>query len=131
VGHMLKTIKWDQTTVSDFIGHYLTEPKPHVLFEPQAAIDIDTFAALLGKNRLLLDLRSQMLSYQSQFYLNGEHLPVNKTLTTYMQTLADERSLDTSSINHEALMQLAQTLHAAYLAGYIRFDIGVTATNER
>ncbi len=121
VSAMFSNITWDNSHISDFLGRYLTEPKPNVIFEPQAAIDVDTLAKQLSQHTLTLDLKSLMLSHQQQFYLNGEHLPVTPALTESMQTLANQRALDARHLDRAQLTALANSLHAAYLAGYINF----------
>ncbi len=121
VSEMLTGITWDKQRVSDFLGRYLTEPKPHVIFEPQEAISIKAFAELLSQHVLLLDLQSQMLSHQQQFYLNGEHLTADVSLNPYMQLLADNRSLETHKLGSSQRADLAEALHASYKAGYLTF----------
>ncbi len=120
VSHMLAAIAWDQSKISDFLGCYLTEPKSNVIFEPQETT-IAELAEHLSQHTLMLDLQSQMLSHQQQFYLNGEHLVVNTSLTPYIQTLADERALNAAALDAPQQVALAETLYAAYSAGYLTF----------
>ncbi|MEE9331397.1 MAG: cupin domain-containing protein [Methylophilaceae bacterium] len=121
VNTMLNTITWDKTHVSDFLGRYLSEPKSNILFEAQAEVSVENFAKQLSKQVLSLDLQSQMLSHQQQFYLNGERLQVAGSLTDTIQTLADSRDLDASALDSVQQTALAELLHTAYIAGYLRF----------
>jgi len=121
VSRMLTAVTWDKNNVSDFLGRYLTEPKSNVIFEAQEAVSVDELAELLSQHTLLLDLQSQMLSHQQQFYLNGEHLAVNTSLIPYLQILADERALDACELDAPQQTALAEALHASYNAGYLTF----------
>lgn len=121
VEKMLQNIQWDKSNISDFLGRYLTEPKPDVFFEPAPAIPIDDFTQQLSQEPLSLALPSQMLFKEQQFYINGETLAVPTGLVEKIQALADHRFLDATSLTQEQQAALASTLHAAYLAGYINF----------
>lgn len=121
VEKMLQNIQWDKSNISDFLGRYLTEPKPDVFFEPAPAISIDDFTQQLSQEPLSLALPSQMLFKEQQFYINGEALAVHAGLVIQMQALADQRFLDATSLTRDQQAALASTLHAAYLAGYINF----------
>lgn len=121
VEKMLAKVTWDKSNVSDFLGLYLTEPKLDVLFEPQTKISIKELASYLSQQPLLLNLKSLMLSHQQLFYINGERLNVPETLIKSMQVLADQRVLDASTLDADQQSDLANTLHAAYCAGYVNF----------
>lgn len=124
VSTMLQTITWDKTTVSDFLGRYLTEPKPDVFFEPSIEeIAIDDIAQLLAEQSLSLDLKSQLLfDSHHQFYINGEQLVVPADILAQMCVLADQRFLQTMTLNSEQRLALANTLHAALMAGYLHIE---------
>ena len=125
VSQMLQKIMWDNNHVADFLGQYLTEPKPDVLFEPNKTISIVEFAKKMAKKNLQLSLKSLMLFRQNAFYLNGEKLSVPIDLPTdliaCMRELADKRYLATLSLPPSFHAVLAETLHAYYLAGFITF----------
>ncbi len=124
VSTMLQTITWDKTTVSDFLGRYLTEPKPDVFFEASVEeITIDDIAQLLAEQSLRLDLKSQLLfDSHHQFYINGERLVVPADISAQMCVLADQRFLQTMTLNSEQRLALANTLHAALMAGYLHIE---------
>lgn len=122
VAQMLEKITWDNNTIHDFLGIYLTEPKPDVIFEPKNSININDFTKKLSTQSLKLDLKSQMLFQQNAFYLNGDTLNVPACLTQYMRNLADRRFLDTVTLSEELQQTLATSLHTAYMAGYINVE---------
>ena len=121
VSEMLQKITWDNNHVADFLGQYLTEPKPNVVFEPNKNISIVEFARKMAKKNLQLSLKSQFLFTQNTFYLNGEKLNVPTELTVCMRELADKRYLATPSQAPNTHALLAELLHAYYLAGFIEF----------
>lgn len=121
VSKMLSEITWDNNNVSDFLGLYLTEPKPDVLFETQTEISIEALIKQLTLQPLRLSLKSRMLSHQQQFYINGERLLVPAPLIEQIQMLADQGTLDARALDKHQLSALANTLHAPYCAGYVNF----------
>ncbi|MDO8960653.1 MAG: cupin domain-containing protein [Methylophilus sp.] len=118
----LKAITWGTQHVGDFLGRYLTEPKPHIVFDPPIKMSLKIFGQRLQQQIIYLDLASQMLFWQDTFYLNGEALAVPNTLTTEMKILADTRQLDGSNLGADQLGTLAALLHPHYLAGYLMLE---------
>lgn len=121
VESMLQKITWDQASVSDFLGRYLTEPKADVIFASPQKISLTDFAKKLAKQPLLLDLKSRMLFHQHHFYLNSERLIAPASLANDLQHLANNRFLDTVTLAPAEQDVMADTLYAAFIAGYIHF----------
>ncbi len=119
VNQSLNAITWDTKHVGDFLGRYLTEPKPHIVFEPARKISLNSFSQRLHQHTVCLHLASQMLFWQDTFYLNGEPLMVPNHVLVQMKTLADTRELDCTSLDATQLSTLATLLHPHYLAGYL------------
>lgn len=119
VGQTLNAITWNEALVGRFLGHYLTDPKPHIVFEPPRKLSLKVFSQRLSQTTLHLALASQMLFWQELFYLNGDVLTVSTVLTPHLTTLADQRYLDCNTLSVEQLSELATALHEAYLAGYV------------
>ncbi len=122
VSTMLQKINWDNNHVADFLGKYLTEPKPDVFFEPARKLSLPKFMSQLQQKTLMLNLKSQMLFTDNGFYLNGEKLTIPDNLIACMQDLANQRYLNVSSQTNDIQIQLANALYDSYLAGYIGFD---------
>ena len=119
VSATLQTITWDSNHIADFLGKYLTEPKPNVVFEAPRKISLATFCKQLSTKSLYLDLKSQMLFSHNQFYLNGEQLSVVAELSACMQDLADKRCVNTATLQANIYAALAKALFDSYLAGYV------------
>jgi 50S ribosomal protein L16 3-hydroxylase len=124
VSALLQAITWDKTTISDFLGRYLTEPKHDVIFEALTdEITIDHIAQRLSKQSISLDLKSQLLfDSNHQFYMNGESLTVPSNIVKQVCELADKRFLYTPSLNLQQRLLLANTLYASLMAGYLHIE---------
>lgn len=121
VHQTLQAITWQPEHVGDFLGRYLTEPKPHVVFVPPRKIGLKLFFQRLHQQSLHLSLPSQMLFWQDMFYLNGEQLNAPKELLALLKILADERHVDCTALNTNQIDLLASLMHPHYLAGYVTF----------
>lgn len=119
VNQALQAIAWDNALVGRFLGQYLTDPKPHIVFEPPRKLSLKSLSQRLPQTTLHLALASQMLFWQDTFFLNGDTLTVPATLASSLKTLADQRYLDCGTLAPEQLSELATVLYEAYLAGYV------------
>lgn len=119
---MLKALECNPSLVGDFLGLYLTEPKPHILFEPAKKLSLKLFKARLAEHTLYLSLPSQMLFWSHQFYLNGERIEADASAYDALRSLADQRYIDASTLPDAALDALSNALYRHYLVGYITFD---------
>jgi len=119
VAQSLQKIIWDKSNVADFLGKYLTEPKPDVIFKPSRKTSLDEFIKKIAKKPLRLDLKSQLLFYQNNFYLNGEVITVPAHLIDCLHNLADHRKLDATNLSIDVQKSLASMLYQAYLAGFL------------
>jgi len=122
VSAMLQKITWDKKTVADFLGKYLTEPKPDVFFEPESALSKKQFLVHLQQKTLRLDLKSQLIFTNDVFYLNGEKLLVDSALIEPLKDFADNRYLDKDHLAESLYSLLADALFEHYLAGFIVFE---------
>ncbi len=115
VSAMLQAIQWDRDTVTDFLGHYLTEPKAHVFYDaPEEELDEDEFAQALAENGLRLDLKSQILFTESGVYANGERLEITESDRPHWQALANRRRL-AAGVYPDTL---TEALYDGYLHGF-------------
>lgn len=115
VADMLNRIRWDKADVRDFLGEHLTEPKPHVFFDPPAKpLSVARFVAAAAKRGLKLDARTQFLFAGNRFYLNGETLEgVEAADRAGLKALADERALAVVPA------RLAEQLYDWYCDGFL------------
>jgi 50S ribosomal protein L16 3-hydroxylase len=119
----LDRIRWSQAEVVRFLGCYLTEPKPHVVFEPPGrALSLHAFTRRALQTGVALALKSQMLYDGAEMFINGEHLRIDpggrlsRAVRTRLRELADTRRLQPCREDPAALFE---QLHAWYRAGYL------------
>jgi 50S ribosomal protein L16 3-hydroxylase len=101
-----------------FLGRFLTEAKPHVVFDPPDELTAAAFTRALRREGVTLDLRTRLLSLRGAFFINGEELSVPAEDRAVWQTLADTRRLTPESSATLALQTIGR-LKALYEAGYL------------
>ncbi len=119
---MIGRIRWRGRDVVQFAGQYLTEPKPHVVFErPRRPLTPAAFANRAARQGVRLALKTQMLYRGRQFFINGERGEAGKEAARILLQLADRRRLPPhSAVGDEA----GRWLYQWYRAGYIELDRG-------
>ena len=120
----LGRIRWSPGDVLQFLGRYLTEPKPHVFFvRPQPALTPARFARRAEHSGVVLDLKTQMLYAAASVFINGEQVSARGLLLRRLKRLADQRALRLTADEPDGLARL---LHGWYLAGYVAPGSGDT-----
>jgi 50S ribosomal protein L16 3-hydroxylase len=110
-------VKWDDEDVANFLGSYLSEPKPHIFFDaPAKSMTEARFAQTLEKNGAVLDLKTQMLCHGNTVFINGDAYPVGQGCYRILRELADARVLPPSS---KLTREAASLLYQWYLDGYL------------
>ena len=118
VAEKLEAIRWNRATVRDFLGAFLTEPKPHVFFDPpHPPLSRARFLQAAAKRGVRLDLRSQLLFAGSHFYLNGELVSgVAARDRKALRQLADQRELaDLAGLGEKGV----DLIYDAYCDGFL------------
>ncbi|MHB1676452.1 MAG: cupin domain-containing protein [Sulfuriferula sp.] len=116
---MVAQVQWGRAEVIDFIGRYLTEPKPHVYYQPPVKpMGKDAFEKRVHQQGLRLAPQSQMLFYADQYYLNGER--VNFMACDVLRILADKRKISGQLVVEECW----QWLYQGYLDGFFLVGMG-------
>lgn len=117
VSRAINQIRWDKEDIANFLGCYLSEPKPHIYFDPpQRPMSETKFAQAIQKNGVRLDLKCQMLCHADTVFMNGEAQPFEPALYQQLRDLADRRTLPGISEN---LTTICPILHQWYLDGYL------------
>jgi 50S ribosomal protein L16 3-hydroxylase len=117
VAQAIRKIKWDEEDVANFLGSYLSDPKPHIFFDtPTKPLSATRFAQAVQKYGIVLDLKTQMLCHDSTVFINGDSHAVGKGSYRILRELADTRLLGADcELNAEA----ATLLYEFYLDGYL------------
>ncbi len=123
VEQVIKRLRWDRQDIANFLGCYLSEPKPHIFFERhEPVLSAARFRQAAKMNGLALDLKSIMLCHAGWAFMNGEAYHPDKQDYPLIRTLADERVLPPlPSISDGS----ANLLYQWYLDGYISPSKGV------
>ena len=79
----LAKIRWTDAEAARFLGEYLTQPKPHVVFRPTPAKGA----------WIRLDAKTQLLYSDERFFINGESFSLPARDRTRMRELADRRCI--------------------------------------
>src|SRR5438067_124898 len=108
---LLSRIRWTRGDVERFLGEYLSAPKAHIVFRPQAA------RRLAGRVRL--DPRSQLLYSGRRFFINGDSLTAPAGAAAALRRLADDRSAAATAL---AGARLARLISDWQRRGYVRVE---------
>jgi 50S ribosomal protein L16 3-hydroxylase len=101
---LLDRIRWSRADIVDFLGRYLTAPKPHVVFRRGTS----------RGRRVRLDPKSQLLYFGARFFMNGESIaPRHPRL---LRELADRREADAAR-----LAPIAGLIGEWRRAGYLHY----------
>jgi len=110
-------VRWDKEDIANFLGCYLSEPKPHIYFDaPHPRVSLAKFRQNIQSCGVKLGLKSQMLCHAGWIYMNGEALYAGKRNYPLLRVLADERELPPWE---ECADELLELLYQWYLDGYI------------
>ncbi len=116
VGKVIDSIRWDEKDVEQFLGLYLSEPKPHLFFDPPSRpLSEKTFLWKIRESGIHLDLRSQMLFTEDHIFINGEMLSLGHLDRSLLVMLADRRSAPEVDTDRDT----ASLLYQWYREGYI------------
>lgn len=116
ISKVLGGIRWSGNDVTDFIGTYLTEPKPQVRFSPPSRpAAAATFLRMAHRSGVRLAAGSRMLYSRGNLYFNGEISP--GAATRRLRQLANDGFLAGTRFPRDA--PSGERLYQWYRAGYI------------
>jgi 50S ribosomal protein L16 3-hydroxylase len=121
VGAILAKVQWSERDISTFLGTYLSEPKPSVVFDPPArALSEPRFIQRAMQSGIRLD-RKSILLYDARFYfLNGEENRL-AGVKKWLIELADRRRLSAKRfVTLSDDSSVTALLHEWYCAGWIQ-----------
>jgi 50S ribosomal protein L16 3-hydroxylase len=117
VSKTIRKVKWDDEDIANFLGCYLSEPKPHISFDaPAKPLTEMRFGQALQKSGVKLDLKTLMLCHGSTIFINGDAHPVGQGSYRVLRELADTRSLPPSG---KPPREAADLLYQWHLDGYL------------
>jgi len=117
---MLRRLRWDDAAAAQFLGSYLTEPKPAVRFAvPAHRVDARSFRRAAARRGVALDARTQLLYDEQHLFINGEAVawPSGASaIASSMKKLANERRLAAGELRGSAPISL---LYRWYCHGFV------------
>ncbi len=118
VASILNVVRWDKQRVEDFLGCFLTRPKPSVIFTPPVRpLSPKAFdRRLRSRGRLTLALPTRGLVREDRIFLNGEAHHTQRRVSRIFQALVDTRSI---SLPVSADAHVQELLYSWYRAGYL------------
>jgi 50S ribosomal protein L16 3-hydroxylase len=111
--------RFDKKEIARFIGCFLTEPKPDVVFAAPARPSRQRFASRGEASGLRLDRRTQLLYDDERYYLNGDDAVLADAHRVAVQRLSDHRMLSQSDCAALSPATL-DLLYDWYRHGYLR-----------
>ena len=88
---VIRSVRWQRRDVEAFLGRYLSEPKPHVFFDPPARTpSVSALARALETRTLTLHRKSQLLYGNNAVFMNGEVYRFPRGVPEVLRRLADE-----------------------------------------
>jgi 50S ribosomal protein L16 3-hydroxylase len=102
----LARIRWQRSDVADFLGRFLSNPKPNVVFRGETA---------RGKIAVL-DPRTQLLYAGKRFFINGESFVPRAGQRAALALLADHRSAPFVALKRAGL---GARMHEWQRAGFL------------
>jgi 50S ribosomal protein L16 3-hydroxylase len=121
VGAILAQVRWNEQDIASFLGTYLSEPKPSVVFDPpQRPLNEARFIAAASKQGLRLDRKTNLLYERRFFFVNGEEIAWSGA-KKWLFDLANHRSMSAKrfvTLSHDS--PVTALLHEWYCAGWIQ-----------
>jgi 50S ribosomal protein L16 3-hydroxylase len=93
----LGKIRWKRSDVEDFVGRFLTLPKPHVVF---------TSKRPSRERQIRLSPKTQLLYRGSRFFINGESFVPKASQRRALRALADRRRASARALARAGLAGL-------------------------
>jgi 50S ribosomal protein L16 3-hydroxylase len=113
----INQIRWDKEDIANFLGCYLSEPKPHIYFDPPARpMSLAKFQLAAQQYGVALNLKCQMLCHANTVFMNGEAQSFDAQLYTQLRELADHRALPAVT---EIRAEIYPIIYQWYLDGYL------------
>ncbi len=118
VERILGELSWNRHDVAEFLGGYLTEPKPHVRFTPaRKPLSEAAFASAAIRLGIALVPAALMLYGRGVIFINGEAQRMDEVRATPLRRLANTRNLSGRRIPRSGVVM--HTLYRWYRDGYI------------
>lgn len=112
-------IRWSREDIANFLGIYMSEPKPHVFFTPPTrTLSLPGFVKAASSRDIHLAPKSRMLYRGSVYYLNGEQFRAPPEDRARLRALADWRHVGADKLSAQTIARL----YDWYCAGFVELQ---------
>ena len=119
VDAQLQKMRSSREDITIFLGEYLSEPKPTVMFDPPSkAVSLERFRVKAAREGVRLHRKTRMLYRGKYLFINGESFQAAGDDRQLLSKLADERSLDPTALA-KASDDLMESLHQWHGDGWL------------
>jgi 50S ribosomal protein L16 3-hydroxylase len=119
VAGAIRSIAFDDDDIAIFLGEYLSEPKPSVVFVPPARpLTPARFLATACRRGVKPARQTRLLYRGRHLFINGESFELRGVDRMALRTLADLRRLDASEVA-AASNDIQEALHTWYQDGWL------------
>ncbi|HGL6719103.1 cupin domain-containing protein [Burkholderia contaminans] len=121
VAEIVDAIRWRKRDVAEFLGCYLSEPKPNVVFDPPARpLTEAAFVTQASRRGVCLDRRAALMYNARSYFINGEEGPLEQA-SEWLPELANQRQMEAKRfVTLSRVPSMTALLHEWYRAGWIR-----------
>ncbi|MDR8729814.1 cupin domain-containing protein [Burkholderia pseudomultivorans] len=121
VAEIVDAIRWRKRDIAEFLGCYLSEPKPNVVFDPPARpLSEAAFVAQASRRGVCLDRRAALLYNARSYFISGEEGPLEQA-DEWLPELANQRQMEAKRfVTLSRVPSMTALLHEWYRAGWIR-----------
>lgn len=119
IARALSRISWNRSTVTDFVGRYLSEPKWNVVMRPPPELGYKKFLRRAQREGVELHPALRLLFRGSRAFLNGEAFPLGREVRNAVVALADRRRLSGAEVRNAH--RATRILYEWYGNGYLNF----------
>ncbi len=121
LGAILARTRWTERDLVSFLGSYLSEPKPHVVFDaPDRPLAEAAFIRRAQASGIRLDNKTALLYGARTYFINGEESPLPRS-RKWLLELADARRIEGKRfVTLSPEPSMTALLHEWYRAGWVR-----------
>ncbi len=96
---VIRSVRWQRRDVEEFLGRHLSEPKPHVFFDPPARTpSMEALARALETRTLALHRKSQLLYGNHAVFMNGEVYRFPRGVPEVLRRLSDDGEIGPAAV---------------------------------
>jgi 50S ribosomal protein L16 3-hydroxylase len=123
VSSVIKKINFDKNEIERFLGKYLTSPKSTVFFEPiEAPVSKKEFFKKAQSQGVKLNLKTQMLFAQKEFFINGEVFILSDKERPSCEMLANHREMHPTAMD---IKEIGNHLYEWYTQDFLQLKMGI------